>query len=170
MNLPATFSENENIINVIIESPQGSRSKYNYEKMTGLFRLKKVLPAGMIFPCDFGFIPNTKGEDGDPLDALVLMNEFTFPGCLIECRLLGVIKIIQKEKHKKEIRNDRFVLVPDVIQELDNLKEIKDINKNLLKGISNFLKFYNSMSEKEINVTGISGRNAAYSLIRKQRL
>src|SRR5689334_2298163 len=97
-------------IDVIIETPKGSRNKFKYDSTSRMFKLSKVLPEGMMFPYDFGFVPSTIGDDGDPLDILVLMDEPTFPGCLLECRLIGVIEAEQEENHEKE-RNDRLVAV-----------------------------------------------------------
>lgn len=79
-------------LQVIIETPRGSRNKYNFDPDQKIFTLKKVLPAGMVFPYDFGFIPDTRGGDGDPLDVLVLMDEPAVPGCLVPIRLIGVIE------------------------------------------------------------------------------
>ncbi len=76
-------------INVIIETPKGFRNKYAYDEEFGLIALTKTLPAGSSFPFDFGFIPQTKGGDGDPLDVLVIMEEPAFAGCLVNCRILG---------------------------------------------------------------------------------
>src|SRR5437868_13766017 len=129
MQLPQTYNENKDL-NIIIETPYKSRNKFAYDPQSGLFRLKKVIPSGLEFPCDMGFISDTKGEDGDPLDALILMDEITYPGCLIECRLLGVIKATQKNKEGKKIRNDRFITVPAMMVEYDHLKHIDDVNKN----------------------------------------
>src|SRR3954465_7884573 len=112
MKFPKAYSKDKSYVNVIIETPYKSRNKFDYDKETGLFRLRKVIPTGMEFPCDMGFIPGTKGEDGDPLDALLLMDELTYPGCLVECRLLGVITAEQSEPGKPTKRNDRFMAVP----------------------------------------------------------
>src|SRR5207253_805858 len=98
--------------NVIIETPRGSANKYVYDPQSGFFKLGKVLPAGTVFPLDFGFIPGTKGGDGDPLDVFLLMEFKTYPGCLVECKLLGVIENTQQEKGKKAERNDRLLAVP----------------------------------------------------------
>src|SRR5579863_7953432 len=83
-------------VRVIIETPKGSRNKYAFDPALGAFVLRKVLPAGMAFPYDFGFVPATIGGDGDPLDVLVLMDEPAFPGCVLKCRLVGVIRGRQK--------------------------------------------------------------------------
>ncbi len=90
--LPARPRENQEFIHVIVETPRGSRNKLKYDEELGVFRLKKVLPTGMAFPHDFGFVPSTKAEDGDPVDVLVLMDESAYPGCVVESRLFGVIE------------------------------------------------------------------------------
>src|SRR4051812_15075878 len=95
-------------ISVTIETPRGSRNKFKYEPAKKVYSLSKILPEGMVFPYDFGFVPATKGDDGDPLDVLVLTDEPLFPGCVVECRLIGVIELTQEEAGKKE-RNDRLI-------------------------------------------------------------
>src|SRR5271154_6416335 len=103
---PSDADEKE-IIQVIVETPKGSRNKYAFDQEDRIFGLKKVLPAGMTFPYDFGFVPSTLADDGDPVDVLVLMDEPAFPGCLLECRLIGVI---QGEQGKgKKIRTERSI-------------------------------------------------------------
>src|SRR5690242_14418380 len=77
---------------VVAETPKGSRNKYAYDDEHGIFRLRKVLPAGMSFPYEFGFVPATLAADGDPIDVLVLMDQPAFPGCVLSCRLIGVIE------------------------------------------------------------------------------
>jgi len=84
------FDDESGTLNAVVETIAGSRNKFAYDEKLGLFRLKGVLPAGASFPFDFGFVPSTKGEDGDPLDVLVLMDEPAFAGCLVPARLLGV--------------------------------------------------------------------------------
>jgi len=102
--------KDEDIIQVVIETPKGSRNKYAFDVEQKVFELTKVLPAGMAFPYDFGFIPSTLAEDGDATDVLVLMDEPAFPGCLLKCRTIGVIEGEQGKKNKAE-RNDRIVAV-----------------------------------------------------------
>ncbi|HEV7229754.1 MAG TPA: inorganic diphosphatase, partial [Bacteroidia bacterium] len=156
--------------NVIIETPYKSRNKFDYDKETGLFKFSKVIPTGMEFPCEMGFIPRTKGQDGDPLDALVLMDEITYPGCLVESRLLGVIKATQKAKGQKEERNDRFILVPANMEEYNHLKDIKDLNKNKIKAISCFFENYNRAEGKVFKLLEISGSKEANKLIKRSVL
>src|SRR5487761_874070 len=104
------LDEDERTIQVVIETPKGSRNKYAFNTEDRVFELKKVLPAGMTFPYDFGFVPSTKADDGDPVDVLVLMDEPAFPGCLLKCRLIGVIEGEQGKKKESE-RNDRIVAI-----------------------------------------------------------
>jgi inorganic pyrophosphatase len=87
--LPTYDPEDKSLVNVIVETPRGSRNKFAYDDELAIIRLKKVLPAGMEFPYDFGFIPSTRAADGDPLDALLLMDESAHPGTLMRCRLIG---------------------------------------------------------------------------------
>jgi inorganic pyrophosphatase len=103
------FAEDSGDLNVIIETPKGSRNKFNYDEEHQLFKLGGVLPAGAVFPYDFGFLPNTVGGDGDPLDVLVLMDEPAFAGCLVPARLVGVIEAEQTERDGETIRNDRLI-------------------------------------------------------------
>lgn len=167
MKLPATYLKDKKNIHVIIETPYKSRNKFNFDKSTGLFKYKKTLPAGMAFPCDFGFIPRTTGEDGDPLDALLIMDELTYPGCLVECRLIGVIKATQVEKDGREIRNDRFITVPLYSTEYDDIKDVKDINKNKINHIVSFFKNYNEKEHKQFKLVSILGAASAHALLKK---
>lgn len=169
MKFPQTYSKDKSLVNVIIETPYKSRNKFDYDTETGLFKLKKVIPTGMEFPCDMGFIPHTKGEDGDPLDALVLMDELTYPGCLVESRLLGVIKAMQKEKGEKAIRNDRFILVPGNMEEYDHLQDIKDLNESKVMAIADFFENYNEIEGKVFKLEGIGNSKEAHQLIKKSK-
>src|SRR3954463_10845866 len=93
-------------VRVVIETSRGCRNKYSYEPEEEVFVLKKTLPEGHVFPFDFGFVPRTKGEDGDPVDVLMLMDAPTFPGCVVNCRIIGCLEAKQQEEGKW-IRNDR---------------------------------------------------------------
>ena len=93
--------QDKQLLRVVIETPKGSRNKFAFDAEQHMFQLKKVLPAGMAFPYDFGFVPSTLAEDGDPVDVLVLMDEPAFPGCVLSCRPVGVIEGEQKSKEGK---------------------------------------------------------------------
>jgi inorganic pyrophosphatase len=154
------------MVNVIIETPRGSQNKFDYDPELHLFRLKKTLPMGTVFPFDFGFIPNTMAEDGDPLDVLVLMDQHAFPGCLVECRILGVIEAVQKEKHKDKERNDRIVAVANCSTLYADLEEIKDLNKKMVLEIENFFIDYNKHEGKKFTPVKWTNVEAAIKLIK----
>ena len=135
--IPTFDPEDDKLVNVVIETPRGSRNKFAYDEKLGVIRLKKVLPAGMDFPYDFGFVPSTKGEDGDPLDALLLMDEPAHPGTLMRCRPVGIIEGEQTEDGKTE-RNDRVLMVSDLSLQYAAVKDVSDIDKKLLKALQNF--------------------------------
>ncbi len=105
-------SEDKHLLRVVIETPKGSRNKFAFNAEDRVFELKTVLPSGMTFPYDFGFVPSTKADDGDPVDVLVLMDEPAFPGCVLSCRPIGVIEGEQGDGKEKE-RNDRIVAVQE---------------------------------------------------------
>jgi len=149
MNFKSVPPTCDNLVNVIVETPRGSRNKFDFDPDLKIFRLKKVLPTGMVFPFDFGFIPNTRAEDGDPVDALVIMDEQAYPGCLVECRLIGILEAWQKEIDAPKVRNDRLVAVADCSILYADLLDIKDLNKNIVKELENFFIDYNRHEGKK---------------------
>jgi inorganic pyrophosphatase len=136
-----------NTITAIIETPKGSSEKYDFDPETKLFKLKKILPEGMVFPFDFGFVPDTKGEDGDPLDVIVLSEFHSFPGCVVECRIIGAITAEQSEK-KKKIRNDRFLAIPEQAKLLKKIESVEDLPKQIMEELEDFFKNYNAIEGK----------------------
>src|SRR5229473_363639 len=133
--------DDKQLLQVIIETPKGSRNKYAFDPEQKIFELKKVLPAGMAFPYDFGFIPSTKADDGDPIDVLVLMDEPAFPGCLLRARLIGVIEGEQIDG-KKRVRNDRLVAVAEANHLYANVKKLDDLPKQFIKELESFFVNY----------------------------
>ena len=155
----------QQIINVVIETPKGCRNKYAYDSELKIFELKRVLPAGMAFPYDFGFIPSTRAEDGDPTDVLVLMDEPAFPGCLLKCRVVGVIEGEQGKKKDKE-RNDRIVAVEQANHSYSHVKRVDDLGKKFVREIEEFFVNYHELSGKKYSIIGIGGPKAARRRIR----
>src|ERR1041385_4971292 len=155
MTLPQSFSEDKNYINAVIETPCGSTIKYKYDKEGDYFKLDKYLPSGICFPVDFGFIPGTKGEDGDPLDIIVLSDFPLAVGAVAECRLIGVFKVEQKEKGTKFYRNDRFVGIPAVSKKYEGINSIDEVGKNFADGLTSFFEHYNEMQDKEFKLLKI---------------
>lgn len=152
-------------IDIIIETPKGCRNKYAYDKEEKGYRLKKILPAGAVFPFDFGFIPGTKGEDGDPLDVLVIMDEPAYPGCIVECRIIGALRARQTENNKHTEENDRLIAVSIVSTSYSEVKSLKNINKNILDEIEHFFISYNEEAGKKFEPKGWADAKEALRLI-----
>jgi inorganic pyrophosphatase len=150
---------------VIIETPKGCRNKFDYDPDSGLFMLGGLLPEGMMFPFDFGFIPSTLGEDGDPLDILVLMDAPAHVGCLIEVRIIGIIEAEQSENGKTE-GNDRLLGVAIHSYDHEGLKTIKDVSQTLLDQLEEFFISYNKQRGKKFKVTGTGGAKKAITFLR----
>lgn len=163
IGLPS-FDENTGLLNAVIETQKGMRSKFTFDEKLGVFRLKKVLPPGTVFPFHFGFIPSTWGEDEAPLDLIVLMEEPAFPGCLVPARLLGVIEV-EQTKNGKTLRNDRFIAVADKMPSLDHYQQLKDLEFNLLKQIEQFFISYNSAEGRKFTPLRRSPGEMAKKLI-----
>jgi inorganic pyrophosphatase len=159
-----SFDAETGELNVIIETPQGSRNKYKFDEQTGLFILGGVLPVGASFPFDFGFIPKTLGGDGDPLDVLLLMDEPAFPGCLVAARLIGVIEADQTENGKTE-RNDRLIAVATNSRTEADVHSLKDLNQTLIEQIEHFFVSYNEAKGKIFKVLGRFGSRKAKTLV-----
>jgi inorganic pyrophosphatase len=165
MNLPELFVGETNNVNVVIETPQGSQIKFKYEE--GNFKLHKYMPLGTCFPYDFGFLPHTRGGDGDPLDALVLNDFPSTVGCIIECRLIGVLLAKQKEKGKKVFSNDRFIAVPLKSHRYADFNSIQSLGDTFLKDLINFFTHYNAMQDREFKLLSVKGSAEAIKMIKE---
>ena len=157
-------------VDVVIETPKGSAQKYDYIPNTPFFKLKKILPSGMVFPYDFGFIPKTEGEDGDPLDVIVISEFNSFPGVIIKCRIIGGIKAEQSEEEgsKKMIRNDRFLAVPKCSNIFQNIERMDDLPKQITNDLEEFFVDYNKLEGKKFKVLEKIGPKEAQRLITDQ--
>lgn len=164
--LPPFANKKEKTINVVIETPKGTRNKFHYDEVLGVFRLKKVLPAGSAFPYDFGFVPSTEAEDGDPIDVLVLMDESAYPGCVIEARLIGVIEAEQTEDGETT-RNDRFIAVACESHDHGNIRSLRDLSSELLEELEHFFKSYNEVLGKDFEVLTSRGPKRAWASLQK---
>ena len=164
INLDAFDAEGAEL-NVIIETAKGSRNKFNYDDELQLFMLGGVLPAGAVFPFDFGFVPSTLGGDGDPLDVLVLMDEPAFTGCLVRVRLVGVIEAEQTERDGETTRNDRLIGVAAESRLHNKVRSLAGLNENLLDEIEHFFVSYNEIKGKEFKPLGRFGPVRARRLV-----
>jgi inorganic pyrophosphatase len=156
-------------VQVVIETPKGSRNKYAFDPKQRVFMLKKVLPEGMVFPHDFGFIPSTEAEDGDPIDVLILMDQSAFSGCVVQARLIGVIEGEQTKDGKSE-RNDRLLAVAETSHTHSDVKSIKDLNNSLLLEIEKFFVNYHADDAQNFKVLGCKGPDVARKCLKKTRL
>ena len=152
---------------MVIETPKGCRNKYAWDEEQKVFRLKKIMPAGAVFPFDFGFFPSTKGEDGDPVDVLVIMDEPAFPGCVLECRIIGALRAKQTERDGRVEQNDRFIGVSVLSQLYKELKEIDELNENVRNEIEQFFISYNQLAGKKFEPQGWASAREAKVLLRK---
>jgi inorganic pyrophosphatase len=150
---------------VVIETPKGSPNKLTFEPRYGTFVLKGVLPAGAVFPFDFGFVPSTRAEDGDPLDILVLMDAPVFPGCIVPSRVIGVIEAEQTEDGETE-RNDRLLAVAANSAAHRSIHELRDLSQDLIAQIEHFFVSYNQVKGTRFEVKGRSGKRRALSLVK----
>src|SRR5579859_4774371 len=121
----------------IIETPKGFRNKFDYDPESNLFMLGGLLPEGLSFPFDFGFVPSTLGEDGDPLDIMILMDEPAHVGCVLVARIVGVIEAEQTEDGKTTI-NNRLIGVAVHSYNHEHIRSISEINKSLIEQVGEF--------------------------------
>ena len=161
------FDRESGNLNVVIDTPKGSRNKYAFDFKINAYKLKTVLPHGTVFPFDFGSIPGTVAQDGDPLDVLVLMDEPVFIGCLVQARLLGVIESEQTEGRKTE-RNDRLIAVAAESHTHGALRVLQELDSKLLCEIEHFFASYNDARGKKFKPIARKGPAVAKGLIRKQ--
>jgi len=158
--LPHNLDPTRFLCNAVIETPKGSRNKFTYDPESNLFRLAGLLPHGMSFPFDFGFIPSTLGDDGDPVDILVLMDEPAHVGCLVELRLIGVINLKQSQDGKTE-QNDRLLGVSVQSYDHEDVKDLSDMSDRSVSEIREFFTSYPRQKGKSVEVTGSGGRSKA---------
>ncbi|HYV93780.1 MAG TPA: inorganic diphosphatase [Chitinophagales bacterium] len=163
-----TFAVKDTTVNVIIETPKGSRNKYALNPNTQIFELNKILPVGAVFPFNFGFIPRTLAGDGDPLDIIVIMDEASFTGCFLRARVLGVIEATQTE-NGKPVRNDRIIGVPEDEEIENDLRTLQDLHENVVKEIESFFVSYHAQRGVEFKPLGVGGPKAAIKIIKEAR-
>jgi len=151
----------------MVECPKGFNQKFDYDPGENRLRLSKILPAGLVFPFDFGMIPGTRGQDGDPLDIIILSESGTFPGCLVDCRIIGALQAEQTERNGETIRNDRFVGVPVVSQLFSETQTLDEVPEAILNQLEHFFKNYNEQAGKKFKVTARLNAGQAAKLLRQ---
>ena len=166
LTLPHHLDKKNATCRAIIETPKGSRNKYDFDPASGLFCLAKLLPEGMVFPYDFGFVPSTLAPDGDPLDVMLFMDEAVPVGCLVPVRLIGVIEGEQTEDDKTT-RNDRLVAVAIHSHTHQKTESLKQLNARALDEVEQFFVHYNQLQQIKYRVLGQFGPNRAVELLQK---
>lgn len=153
-------------INLIVETPRDTRNKFAYKEEYGVIELRRILRGGMVWPCDFGFIPQTLAGDGDALDVALLIDEPCFPGCLVHARVLGAIGLIKNGEE-----NDRLIACPVSLPESastwDELRTLDDVSPRLLRELEGFLKDYQTFEGNQVELTGIRDAEAAMKSVRE---
>jgi inorganic pyrophosphatase len=154
-----------NSFRVIVETPKGSDVKYKYDEQNDCFVFDKILPFGHVFPFNFGFLPHTLAPDGDPLDALVLLEHPVAVGCVVPSRLLGIIEASQTEAGEKK-RNDRLIYVAEKSLAYGEIRSIQELEPGLMEGIEQFFIAYNLRQGRKFEVLGRFGDSHAMKSIR----
>ncbi len=150
------------LVNVLIEIPAGSKNKYEFDKDLQAFALDRVLYSSVQYPYDYGFIPNTLADDGDPLDGMVIMDEPTFPGCVIAARPIGMLKMIDGGD-----ADEKILCVPDNDPRYTEVKSLKDIAPHRLEEIAEFFKTYKNLQKKVTEIQGWEDVDAVKPLVEK---
>ncbi len=153
---------------VIAETPKGSRNKFAFDAKQKIFILKAVLPAGMTFPYDFGFLPQTKAADGNPLDVLLLMDESAAPGIAVRSRLIGVIEGEQLD-HGKKVHNDHLLAVAEASHLYANIRDLDDLPGQLIRELEDFFVNYHRLEGKQYKLVSCKGAQTALHLVERLR-
>ena len=152
----------KNTFDVLIEIPKGSRNKYEYDFELKKIRYDRMIFSSMMYPADYGFIPETLALDGDPLDVLVLVTEPTFPGCVMEVKPIGVFHMADEKGP-----DEKVICVPVSDPIWNKLNDLSDVNPHLLKEIEHFFQVYKDLEQKRVDVEGWGDVNEAKVIIEK---
>jgi inorganic pyrophosphatase len=166
--IPTYPDDDGKLVHAVIETPAANRHKYAFVPQYGIFTLKQTLAEGLSWPYDYGFVPQTLADDGDPTDILVINDTPTFTGCLLEVRVLGAVLL-----RKNGVINNRLVACPKkqrgVTLKTDAFEKISDIPKDTMDGIERFLVEYSEEQGNKIDFCGTCSRKDAFKMIEKDR-
>ncbi len=154
----------EDEVNVIIEIPKGSRNKYEYDKKNRVFAFDRVLYSPFHYPADYGFVPQTHCDDGDPLDAYVIMREPTFPGILIKARPIAVMHMVDGGE-----QDDKLICVPVDDPFYKDVKDKNDLPESFLKEVQHFMERYKDLQGKKVEVSGFENAAKAKIVFKEAR-
>jgi inorganic pyrophosphatase len=158
-------ADESDLVNVINDTPRGSANKYKYDEQLGIFKISRVLPAGMHFPHDFGSVPGTCADDGDALDVLVLLDSPSFAGCLVTARLIGGLHVEQFEKRGK-VHNDRLIAVPQTAVNKPDIRSLRQLGPSRLREIEEFFVSYNRVQGRTLRIVSRFNARRAHALLR----
>lgn len=164
--LPHKLDEKAAACRAVVETPKGSRGKYDYDPKVRTFRLKTMLPDGMSFPLDFGFIPSTLADDGDPTDVMILNDEPCPTGTLLDLRLIGVIEA-EEDEHGRTERNDRLLGVAAVSNLYADVKQAADLNQAFIDNLVQFWVNKDRLEGKTFRCLGVKGPKEAAALVKR---
>jgi inorganic pyrophosphatase len=164
--LPTFKDREKNILRCVVETPAGSSCKLDYDPETKAFELAHDLIKGLTYPYDFGFLPSTLGEDGDPLDVMLIHDATTVPGLLVPAKLIGVLELIQNEDGKA-IRNDRVFAVPIKSHREDDIRDVDDLSKRTRRELEKFFIATDELEDKKLEILGWKGPKAAEKLVQE---
>lgn len=150
------------LVNILIEIAGGSKNKYEYDKDLNAFALDRVLFSSVKYPYDYGFLPNTLADDGDPLDGMVIMDEPTFPGCVITARPIGMLEMIDDGD-----RDEKLLCVPDEDPRFKEVKSLQQVAPHRLDEISEFFATYKRLEKKETEILGWKDADSVKALVEK---
>lgn len=160
--LPPGPTANLDVVYVVVEVPKRSRNKFEYDKNGGFIKLDRVLYSSLHYPGDYGFIPRTHYDDGDPLDIIVMTNEPTFPGCVIEARPLGIFRMLDRG-----LADDKILAVPATDPLFDSYQELDDVPPHFLEEVSHFFSVYKDLQHIGVKVLKWEGREMALAEIER---
>ena len=157
--------DEDHVLRAVVEVPKGATVKLKFEPKTGVFTVSRSLPLGIAYPFDWGFVPGTLAEDGDPVDALVLSDQPSYPGVVVPCRAIGVLQLEQRGKSGKRERNDRLLVLPREHERLGKLRNPASLPKQMRDEIARFFLNVTFFTWKDAKVLGWKGPQAASALL-----
>jgi inorganic pyrophosphatase len=148
-------------VHVVVEIPTGSRNKYEYDKELGVIKLDRPLYSAVHYPTEYGFVPCTRGTDGELLDAMVMVDQITFPGCVIEVRLIGVLTITHTDGRPEQ----KILGVPVSEPRFEELQDVSDVPEHMLKEIEHFFDVFKELQGSDVGVLGWEGAEKARAVL-----
>src|SRR4051794_21501298 len=160
-----TWADKERIY-AVVETPRGSRAKLEFDPKLRVFTLSKSLLVGLTYPYDWGFVPSTEADDGDPLDVLVIHDAATYPGLLLRCKPIGVLEVLQTTGEGEE-RNDRIIAVPDRSPSEGDLQDVRHLPSHATDELQKFFEAANALEKKKLKFLGWRGPTRAVKTIKR---